>query len=89
MQHFNTYTNDRGNRLFSVVSVGRKWTHGIWWEHPLKVSTVPNNITDEWEALTKTRSAKPTLVRMAREMYGRQSNMPKTLRKALFIKGEA
>jgi hypothetical protein len=43
----------------------------------------------EWIALTKTRSAKPTLVKMAREMYGRQSNMPRTLRKALFIKGEA
>ena len=89
MQHFNTYTNDRGNRLFSVVSVGRKWTHGIWWEHPLKVSKVPNKLTMEWIALTKTKSAKPTLVRMAREMYGRQSNMPRTLRKALFIKGEA
>jgi len=84
--HFQAYTNDKGYRLFSVVSVGRKWTHGIWWEHPLKVSKVPNKLTEDWTALTKTRSAKPTLIRMAREMYGRQSKMPKSIRKALFNK---
>jgi hypothetical protein len=86
MKHLNTYTNDKGHRLFSVVSVGRKWTHGIWWEHPLKVTKVPNKLTEGWEALTKTRSAIPTLKKMARVMYGRQSKMPKSIRKALFSK---
>tara|TARA_R110002012_G_scaffold56380_1_gene144424 strand:+ start:259 stop:528 length:270 start_codon:yes stop_codon:yes gene_type:complete len=86
MQHFNTYTNDKGYRLFSVVSVGRKWTHGIWWEHPLKVTRIPNKSTFDWEVLKKTRSAVPTLRKMARVMYGRQSNMPKSIRKALFSK---
>ena len=86
MKHLNTYTNDKGHRLFSVVSVGRKWTHGIWWEHPLKVSKVPNKLTDDLVVLTKTRSAKPTLVKMARQMYGRQSKMPRSLRNALFAK---
>ncbi len=86
MKHLNTYTNDKGYRLFSVVSVGRKWTHGIWWEHPLKVTKVPNKLTEDWVVLTKTRSAKPTLVKMARQMYGRQSKMPRSLRKALFAR---
>ena len=88
MKHLNTYTNDKGYRLFSVVSVGRKWTHGIWWEHPLKVTKVPTSQTIQWKVLTKTRSAKPTLIKMARQMYGRQSKMPRSLRKALFVKEE-
>jgi hypothetical protein len=79
-----TYTNDRGNRLFMVVSVGRKWTHGIWFEHPLTVSRVPNKVTYTWEDLDG--NAIPTLQRMARAMYKRQNKMPKSLRKALFNK---
>ena len=77
-----TYTNDRGNRLFMVVSVGRKWTHGIWFEHPIKVSRVPNKVTCTWKDLDG--NAIPTLQRMAKAMYKRQSKMPKSLRKALF-----
>ena len=77
-----TYTNDRGNRLFMVVSVGRKWTHGIWFEQPLKVSRVPNKVTYTWK--DQDGNAIPTLQKMARAMYKRQSKMPKSLRKALF-----
>ena len=77
-----TYTNDRGNRLFMVVSVGRKWTRGIWFEFPIKVSRVPNKVTVTWSDLDG--NAIPTLQRMAKAMYGRKSKMPKSLRKAIF-----
>jgi hypothetical protein len=75
------HTN-RGHRLFWVVSVGRKWTRGIWFEHPIKVSRVPTKVTYTWKDLDG--NAIPTLQRMARAMYKRQSKMPKSVRKALF-----
>ena len=77
-----TYTNDRGNRLFMVVSVGRKWTQGIWFEQPVKVSRVSNKVMVQWNDLDG--NAIPTLQRMAVAMYGRKSKMPKSLRKAIF-----
>ena len=77
-------TNSRGHRLFLVVSVGRKWTQGIWFEHPLTVSRVQNKVVVTWKDLDG--NAIPTLKRMARAMYKRQSKMPKSLRKALFNK---
>jgi len=83
------YTNERGNRLFWVVSVGSKWTLGIWFEQPLKLSRVSNKVTYTWKAQGSLPTdlevnAIPMLQGMAKAMYKRQSKMPKSLRKALF-----
>ena len=87
---YDIYT-DTGYRLFWVVSVGRKWTHGVWYTQPLKVTRVSNKVTYVWQTPKNPcffraieGDSIPHLQKMARAMYKRQTKMPKSLRKALF-----
>ena len=80
----NHHTNE-GWRVALVTNIGRKWTHLIYYEYPIRVKRVLN--TEPLKHLTQydtprgMRYAVKTVKRMAKEYYIKENNIPKSVRK--------
>ena len=84
----NHHTNE-GWRTALVIKVGRKWTHLVYYEHPIRIKRVLN--TEPLKHLTgydqprNMKYAVKTVHRMARAYYLTERNIPKSVKKVYNI----
>mgnify|MGYP001036851964 FL=1 len=78
---------DQGHRVALIFKQGRKWTHLVYYDYPIRVRKVLNNEERYWKHLTKYDTSKgmkyaiKKVREMAREYYGLERNIPKSLKK--------
>lgn len=78
---------DQGHRVALIFKQGRKWTHLVYYDYPIRVRKVLNNEERYWKHLTKYDTPKgmkyaiKKVREMAREYYGLERNIPKSLKK--------
>jgi hypothetical protein len=80
------HTN-QGHRVALIVKEGRKWTHLVYYEYPIRVKKVLNKEDRYWKHLTKYDTprgmnyAVKTVHKMAKAYYGKEKNIPKSVKK--------
>jgi len=74
----NHHTNE-GWRTALVIKVGRKWTHLVYYEHPIRIKKVLNDQPRNMKYAVKT------VHRMARAYYLTERNIPKSIKKVYNI----
>jgi hypothetical protein len=67
-----------------LVTTGRKWTHIILVDHPIRIVRVLNKEQDNMEVMNyKVSKATRVIKRMAQSYYGTMRKAPKNVRKVL------
>jgi len=78
-----------GWRTALVIKEGRKWTHLVYYEHPIRINKVlntePLKHLKGYDQPRMMKYAVKTVHRMARSYYRTEKNIPKSIKKVYNI----
>ena len=78
-----------GWRVALEVSRGSKWSHVVYYEHPIKVrkilNTTPVVHLERYDTPKQMKYAVKTVHKMAKEYYIKENKIPKSIKKVYNI----
>jgi predicted transcriptional regulator len=74
-----------GWRVALQISKGRKWTHIIYYEHPIRVKKILNDTPvihlEQYDNPKGMKYAVKMVHKMAKDFYRKEKNIPKSVKK--------
>jgi len=74
-----------GWRCALVIKEGHKWTHLVYYEHPVRVrkvlNTEPLKHLTQYDTPRRMKYAVKTVHKMARQFYIKENRIPKSIKK--------
>ena len=68
-----------------LISKGRKWSHVVYYEHPIRVrkilNTTPVIHLEQYDTPRQMKYAVKMVHKMAKDFYRKEKNIPKSVKK--------